>query len=97
MALNALQAIGEGGGQIVFKTSRNNADDQIVVEISDTGSGIPSEELARIFDPYFTTKSEGTGLGLSIAQRIVEEHGGSILVESEVGGGTTFKVRLRNG
>lgn len=97
IALNALQAIGENGGQIVFRTFQNDAADQILVEISDTGTGIPSEKLAQIFDPYFTTKSEGTGLGLSIAQRIVEEHGGIILVESEVGKGTTFRVRLKHG
>ena len=69
---------------------------QIVIRISDTGVGIPPEKRDQIFNPYFTTKSEGTGLGLSIAQRIIEEHGGSISVESEVGKGTTFTLRIKN-
>ncbi|MFQ6043560.1 MAG: nitrogen regulation protein NR(II), partial [Candidatus Poribacteria bacterium] len=95
LALNALQAIDEKGGRVLFKTFQTSVPDpQIVVEISDTGVGIPPENLSRIFNPYFTTKGEGTGLGLSIAQRIVEEHGGSISVESEVGKGTTFRVSL---
>jgi len=97
IVLNALQAIGNEGGQITLETSQNDADDQIVVEVSDTGSGIPLEKLEQIFDPYFTTKSEGTGLGLSIAQRVVEEHGGSISVRSKTGKGTTFRVRLKHG
>jgi len=97
IALNSLQAIGEGGGEISFKTYQSSVTDQIVIEISDNGEGIPAENLDHIFDPYFTTKSEGTGLGLSITQRVVEEHGGTISVESEVGKGTTFKVGLGNG
>lgn len=97
MALNALQAIGERNGRVLFKTYRVNALKQVVIKISDTGIGISAEELEQIFDPYFTTKIEGTGLGLSIAQRIIEEHGGSISVESEVGKGTTFKVSLKYG
>jgi PAS domain S-box-containing protein len=64
------------------------------VRVSDTGEGIPRENLQAIFDPFFTTKPQGSGLGLSIVYRIVEEHHGDIQVESEVGGGTTFSLLL---
>ena len=97
IALNSLQAIRDGGGRIRFRTFQGGKPAQIVVEISDTGIGIPDDKLEQIFAPYFTTKSEGTGLGLSIAQRIVEEHGGNISVESEVGKGTVFRVELKHG
>ncbi len=66
----------------------------VKVKVSDTGSGIPTEQLDAIFDPFFTTKSQGTGLGLSIVYRILEEHGGEIQVSSEVGRGTTFTLLL---
>ncbi len=70
--------------------------EMIGVSISDTGSGIPKDIIDKIFDPFFTTKpvGEGTGLGLAICHKIVEEHGGSIDVESETGRGTTFIIRL---
>jgi len=60
----------------------------------DTGVGIPEDALARLFEPFYTTKEEGTGLGLAIAKRIVEAHGGTIRVESEPGAGTRFEVWL---
>jgi len=68
----------------------------VVVEISDTGSGIAAEHLNKIFDPFFTTKAigEGTGLGLSIIYGIIERHGGSIRVESRINQGTTFIVTI---
>jgi signal transduction histidine kinase len=74
---------------------RREADDALV-SVGDTGCGIPEEHRARIFDAFFTTKAagEGTGLGLDIVRKIVEKHGGRIFVESEVGVGTTFTVRL---
>ena len=90
---NAAQAI-EGFGKIVIKTL---ADEQYVhVVVRDNGKGIPPEHLARIYDPFFTTKpiGEGTGSGLSIVFGIVKDHGGHIQVKSEVGKGTAFCVSL---
>ncbi len=93
LLVNAAHAI-EGKGQITVRS--HAAEDSIVVEISDTGTGIPPENLQKIFEPFFTTKEvgKGTGLGLSLSYRIVERHGGTISVESEVGAGTTFRITL---
>ncbi|RMD87515.1 MAG: PAS domain S-box protein [Calditrichaeota bacterium] len=88
---NSLQATPAGGAITVrvFKM-----DHEAVVEVSDTGEGIPPENLNRIFDLYFTTKPEGTGMGLSLSHRIVTEHGGRIEVTSKVNEGSTFRVVL---
>ena len=93
MLMNAAQAI-EGEGQITIKTFRSG--DSVKVKFADTGRGIPPENLDKLFEPGFTTKSpdEGTGLGLAICKQIMEEHHGKIEVESEVGRGTTFTVTL---
>lgn len=93
---NAAQAI-ESQGTITIRTYKEPGNpDMAVVKISDTGKGIPRENLAKIFEPFFTTKKigEGTGLGLSISYKIIEKHGGSLKVESEVGRGTDFFVRI---
>ena len=91
--VNASQAI-EDKGEIRIKTFHK--DGYIYVQISDTGVGIPPENLSKIFDPFFTTKEvgKGTGLGLTMAYNIVKKHGGTIEVESEVGKGTTFTIKL---
>ena len=93
LVVNASQAI-EDRGTITITTYCK--DDNAHIQISDTGVGIPEESLKKIFDPGFTTKGVGvgTGLGLSICYQIVETHKGDILVESEVGRGTTFTIVL---
>src|SRR5207302_6216490 len=68
--------------------------DSIWVSVTDTGCGIPEEQLSRIFAPFFTTKKKGSGLGLMIVQRIVRDHGGRIDLESVPGRGTTFRIWL---
>jgi two-component system NtrC family sensor kinase len=90
---NAAQALGEKG-RIKITTVREGG--KAVISVTDDGPGIPSDVLPHIFDPFFTTKDvgEGSGLGLSIVHGIVERHGGSISVDSEVGRGTTFTVTL---
>ncbi len=88
---NSLHAISSSGK---INARFYQVDHEAVVEVSDTGVGIPTENLGKIFDLYFTTKEEGTGMGLSLSQRIVSEHGGRIDVSSEIGRGTTFKIFL---
>lgn len=91
---NAAQAIGEGPGEVKIETKVEG--EGIAVRISDTGKGISEEHLRRIFDPFFTTKAvgEGTGLGLSISYGIIERHGGTITVDSDIGKGTTFTTLI---
>lgn len=88
---NALQAMPEGGALGIEATCKEGA---VRVSIQDTGRGIPPEVRPKIFHPFFTTRTHGTGLGLALAQHIVEDHGGRITVESEVGQGTTFTIEL---
>jgi signal transduction histidine kinase len=90
--INAVQAIGSKGGRLNVKISPD--DGRVKFEVTDTGSGIPDENLTKIFEPYFSTKETGTGLGLAIVQKIVDIHHGHIEVESKVGEGTKFTVRL---
>jgi len=91
LLINALQA-SPAGGKLTVKSRKGN--DEVVVSFSDTGPGIPQEDLSKIFDPFFTTKDQGSGLGLAICHRIVETLGGKIEVQSEVGKSTTFSVHL---
>ena len=94
--INAIQAM-DNGGVLTIKTRRMDGFCEVLVE--DTGSGISPDIIQHIFDPFFTTKpvGDGTGLGLSVSKSLVEQHGGTIQVESEVGSGTVFKVRLADG
>jgi signal transduction histidine kinase len=95
LVTNAAQATSADGGTIVL-TTRRVGDREVAVDIDDNGCGIPADVLPKIFDPFFTTKDvgKGTGLGLAIAYKIVQQHGGRILVESKVGQGTRFTVIL---
>lgn len=91
LCLNALDAMPDGGSlKIIFDVNKNTQ--QFFLEVIDTGMGINEKVLPRIFDPYFTTKLKGTGLGLSTVRKIVEAHKGTILVSSELGKGTIFRL-----
>ena len=93
LLVNAAQAI-EVRGKIILRSGQEG--DRVWFEVSDTGKGIPPEDISHLFDPFFTTKpvGKGTGLGLSVSYSIVERHHGKIEVHSEVGNGSTFRVWL---
>ncbi|MEW6684906.1 MAG: ATP-binding protein [Candidatus Edwardsbacteria bacterium] len=92
---NALEATQENGGVVVSAgLVQKDGEDEIEISVQDDGCGIPQKNLKQIFTPFFTTKERGTGLGLSIVQKIVEDHGGTVSVESEEGKGATFFVYL---
>jgi signal transduction histidine kinase len=92
LIINARDAM-FGGGEITLTTDFEN-EDEVVIEVTDTGSGIEPENLIKIYDPFFTTKGvgSGTGLGLAVSYGIVQEHAGTITATSEVGFGTTFRL-----
>jgi two-component system sensor histidine kinase PilS (NtrC family) len=93
---NAVTAM-PGGGRVrlaVSRRDRTNGASEAVLSVSDTGIGIPHEDLDHIFEPFFSRRADGTGLGLAITARIVEDHKGSIEVSSEVGKGTTFVIHF---
>jgi len=88
---NAVDAMPEGG---TLALSARAKDDRVVIEVSDTGVGIPEEEMGNLFKPFHTTKPSGMGLGLAYCKRAVEAHGGTITAETKVGEGTTFTVKI---
>jgi two-component system sporulation sensor kinase A len=88
---NALDAMPQGG---TLTLRGEGTTTQVQLQVRDTGSGIPAEQLAHIFEPLYTTKPEGTGLGLYLMQEIMAAHGGRVTVESVVGQGTTFTLTL---
>ncbi|MDK9718635.1 MAG: ATP-binding protein, partial [Trichlorobacter sp.] len=88
---NALEALPLGG--TICITINHDAHDSLIT-VSDSGHGIPNQDLPLIFEPFFTRKGAGTGLGLSITRQIIEEHGGAINVSSEPVHGTSFMIRL---
>ncbi len=95
MIINATQAM-DGKGALTIRAGKDKREGKIYVEVSDTGCGIPKENIPRIFEPFFTTKEEGkgTGLGLSTVRDIIEKHGGNIMVKYTCPEGTTFLIEL---
>jgi signal transduction histidine kinase len=86
---NGMQAMGQGG---ILRIESKSLKESVEVIISDSGSGIPTEQMEKIFNYYYTTKEKGVGLGLPIAHRIIEAHGGQLKIESRVGFGTKVTV-----
>jgi PAS domain S-box-containing protein len=93
LMLNAIEAMQDTGGELTI-TARPNPEGQIIVSISDTGVGLPTENAERIFDAFHTTKPEGTGMGLAITRSIVESHGGRVWATANEGAGATFHFTL---
>ena len=91
LMLNAVQAM-TGGGELILSVAPRGRD--AVIDVIDTGPGIPPDAISQIFQAYYTTKKSGTGIGLAMTKRIVEEHGGRIDVRSEVGKGSDFSIVL---
>jgi two-component system NtrC family sensor kinase len=91
--MNAIEAI-QGQGQVSVRSYKDEDNHGIVVEIEDSGMGIPQEHLERIFEPFFSTKPKGTGLGLAVNYGIIQKHGGQIRISSQPGRGTTMTIRL---
>ena len=97
---NGADAVGKNGSvtmrtRLDHKRLAEHETEVVILEVADTGKGIPSEVQKRLFDPFFTTKDTGTGLGLSIAARIVEKHSGALQYQTQVNRGTTFGIVLR--
>jgi len=89
--LNAFQAM-PAGGNLTIKTETSSK--MLSIIISDTGNGIPEDELPKIFEPFYTTKRNGLGLGLAMTKRVVEEHGGKVDIRSIAGNGSTVAINL---
>jgi signal transduction histidine kinase len=93
LMLNGIEAIREASGELSIKSQLAH-DAQLLISVSDTGVGLPTEDAGQIFDPFFTTKDKGTGLGLAITRSIVASHGGRIWATANSGRGSTFHFTL---
>ena len=91
--LNGIEAIRDTSGELSIKSQLTD-DGQLLISVTDTGVGLPTENVDQIFNPFFTTKYKGTGLGLAIARSIVESHGGRIWATPNSGPGATFYFTL---
>lgn len=94
LIINGLQAIDGEGGRLTIRLASDHESRAARIDITDTGRGIPPENISQVFEPYFSTKETGTGLGLAIVKKAVDDHGGTIQVTSEPGSGTTFTITL---
>lgn len=92
LLINSLESMDGSGGSVGIKLAAEG--DRVRVEINDTGRGIAPEDIAKIFEPYYSTKDTGTGLGLAIVKKAIDDHGGSVSVSSKQGSGTTFTIIL---
>ena len=90
---NAIKAINEKGS-ITFETKFSSIEKRVYIYVTDTGEGIPKDNLSRVFHPFFTTHNEGTGLGLAIVKEIIDKHKGVIWVENNITGGCTFTISM---
>ena len=91
VVLNSMEAMPQGG---ILTVSTAKLDDGVSIEVTDTGIGIPETDMPHLFEPFFTSKDKGTGLGLANVRRIVDEHGGTVTIESTVGEGATVSILL---
>jgi signal transduction histidine kinase len=94
LIINSLQAMDGSGGKVTIALSGDDEGKRACIDVSDTGRGIPADEISKLFEPYFSTKETGTGLGLAIVKKAIDDHHGTIAVKSKVGEGTTFTVTL---
>ncbi len=94
LLLNAVQALDGEGGDITVRLSADPAGKLARIDVIDTGHGIAAEDIAKVFEPYYSTKETGTGLGLAIVRKALDDHGGTINVNSKKGDGTTFTITL---
>jgi signal transduction histidine kinase len=92
--INALQSIDGGRGELTVNISVADDEQRMRIDISDTGNGIAPDNIPHLFEPYFSTRETGTGLGLAIVKKAIDEHHGTIVVQSELGRGTTFTITL---
>ncbi len=93
LMLNGIEAMRETGGELTV-ASTTVEPDQLLIAVSDTGTGLPDDKAGRIFDAFFTTKPHGTGMGLSISRRIIESHGGRLWASPNAGQGAIFQFTL---
>jgi len=93
LMLNGIEAMKHAGGELTV-TSNTTADAQALIAVSDSGVGLPAADMERVFEAFFTTKSEGTGMGLSISRRIIESHGGRLWATPNAGHGAIFHFTL---
>jgi signal transduction histidine kinase len=94
LLVNGFQAIDGDGGKVEIRLSTDPDTERARIDVSDTGRGIAPEDIAKVFEPYYSTKETGTGLGLAIVRKAIDDHGGSVNVTSKQGSGTTFTITL---